>query len=361
MTQEKLKPNALSVIADSTGFPLTTLTDQKYLEYVGQELQKALKEVDSSEYMTKGNATRLANLLEEMRQNEAEQQALAVQRASLEKDKEKFQQKQSGERESISEKGVDATKATGVFWGANALLSAVIFPPLALVDLAGAAHSAYKIDKAKQELLDELATQEKNFNTEQSKQLASIGRQSATLAESLQSYQEMRLFTEKRLTIVQSELSKGRRSERLFGASEALAYCTGQNGSSVVDAYRYGGALQKLVEGEHNLADLETLVKDSTERTIQFLLDADKAEKNPQEFKASLAIQAFVSHVVIPHLDFFVMQAQENEPILAAVQPAAYPTLQVLGQGTYTLNQFPTNLADGLTDSKSLFMIFLVL
>ncbi|GEM_PF-3790045 len=155
--------------------------------------------------------------------------------------------------------------------------------------------------------------------------------------------------TKNQLLQLRQDLTINRKEMRIFGVSDALVHCTQQNGSNIQSIYEYGGQnLQNLVEGKHNLADLENLVKDATENTVQAILDPKKHGNNLPEI---LALQAFVCQSVIPNLDFFVMQAQENEADLSAVRTKDYPVLQQLGKGSYSLNIVPENSVKDLTDS----------
>lgn len=382
MTQEFQKntaPNSPETIARKKMlFSPLSLTDQAYLEYVRKQLQVALDSMPVVEKRVGTLAQQLSKLLTDVEASESQRQVALIEKKNLENEKidvesqkeiakKKYEDAvQSHDDENnaallgVAITGVLTTIATGGL-GIPAFLAGVIYGGNKLSQLdEGTLFKPNEDDYKK-----ELSRIEDAFNAEKSTKLARANLKSNQLYSAIQEFQTQRQSIEKQLTIVQTSLSDGRQVERLFGISEALAHCTQQQGSSVVTAYDVGGnQLQRLVEGKATLADLESLVKDTTERTIQsIILKQEESGRNSEEFKATLAVQAFVAHVVIPHLDFFVMQAQQNEqqmqaqtgkPIPLHVNPEDYPVLQRLGQGTYRLDQVSTNLAaEGTTvDSK---------
>ena len=110
-----------------------------------------------------------------------------------------------------------------------------------------------------------------------------------------------------------------------------------RNGLSLEDfahAVTTGGAIPAIAEpvagflnGKPKLADLEALLEWNKNSPIT----EDPTHRTAKQF---------IAHSVIPHLDYFVMFAMQNED-LHIVPPDQYPLIQTYGNGRYILNEAP--------------------
>lgn len=158
-------------------------------------------------------------------------------------------------------------------------------------------------------------------------------------------YEMTRKDIQSKLTLVRGEVSAIRQTERLFGMSEALVTCAEQTGASVLQIQKDGGELlERLCSSQHTLADLNNYIQQTTAGTIDAILRPDAFEGRTPEI---LAQQAFVSHVIIPHLDYFLMQGLENTKDPAEHNIEQYDALQKI----VSRAGMQVNLATGIRDT----------
>ncbi len=338
--------NSPYIIADKLGICTEDLTNEKYILYVENALKDALKARSIWPEASSAHKN-LMNVQEKIKlgQNEIEtaperKDALVV----------NFNQKNEVLEKELKSKVKDETSGLEI-------AAVIVFGPLpwmlsrglGALDRSMDFANTYGEEEARLKYNVQTTANKENLD----KQLKNLESSQELIKQSLVEYNIERENINKHLTVLQAKIRGGRCKERLFGAGEALAYCAQRNEVTVEQLFDSSdGSLQKLVNGTHNLADLEQLVKSATDNTVQLILDP---EKHGDDLSKILAMQAFVCHVVISHLDFFVMQAQENALKLINFDPSNineryYPTLQKLGANTYNLNENPQNLAYGAVD-----------
>lgn len=159
----------------------------------------------------------------------------------------------------------------------------------------------------------------------------------------LEKYQQEGETIRKGLAMVQWDIADNRAGERVLGIAHAFNKCAEQNRANAVDLIRQDPELKALIEGGQDLRILNDFIEKTTQDTINDLLNHNSFKEQTPAIKAK---QAFVSHVIIPHLSFFIMQAQENEPTLSQTNANDFAVLQQLTKNTgINITTHPQDLA----------------